>query len=378
MIDRRRFIAGAASGVASAAMGWQLAGIDRASLATRTGEIPAFSITPVVGDGKWIWTKPPENETGYLEPRPYEVEIGIDFEGVGSNTPFMATTPVPVDYPEQKIDDVKVETAGCEAKLRKLTDGAGQLFVRGRLAKGQQARARATFQVTLFKQYQGYQRDQFPAEQEGVPPEIRGGYLQDSPGIQTRAEPVRDLAKQLNAGVTHPWDMARKFASWIPRNIRPQIGSYTSVLAALKNKLGDCEEMAAVFVALCRAVGIPARLVWIPNHNWAEFYLVDHDGMGHWIPVHTACYFWFGWTGAHELVLQKGDRIETPERRGTERLLTDWVRYMGRAPKTRYVGNLKPLPPSAGADAGPGARSKNERGDWQVVGRHELDRYVRR
>jgi hypothetical protein len=259
-----------------------------------------------------------------------------------------------------------------------LTDGAGQLFVRGRLAKGQQARARARFRITLSKQYQGFERDQFPAEQKEVPKEVRGGFLQDSPGIQTRAEPVRELAKQLSEGATHPWDIAQKFAHWIPRNIRPQIGSYTSVLTALKNRLGDCEEMAAVFVALCRCVGIPARLVWIPNHNWAEFYLVDHDGAGHWIPVHTACYFWFGWTGAHELVLQKGDRVETPERRGAERLLTDWVRYMGRAPNTRYVGNLKPLPPSAGADAGPGARSKNETGDWQVVGTHELDRYVRR
>ena len=72
--------------------------------------------------------------------------------------------------------------------------------------------------------------------------------------------------------------------------------------------------MSAVFVALCRAAGIPARLVWIPNHNWAEFYLTDKDGKGHWIPAHTACYFWFGWTGVHELVLQKGDRIRLPER----------------------------------------------------------------
>ena len=27
-----------------------------------------------------------------------------------------------------------------------------------------------------------------------------------------------------------------------------------------------------MLVALCRAGGIPARLVWVPNHNWAEFY----------------------------------------------------------------------------------------------------------
>ena len=44
-----------------------------------------------------------------------------------------------------------------------------------------------------------------------------------------------------------------------------------------------CEERAAVFIAFCRAVGIPARLVWVPSHNWAEFFLVDNDGKGQWI-----------------------------------------------------------------------------------------------
>lgn len=31
---------------------------------------PVFGVVPVVGDAKWIWTKPPHGETGYLEPRP--------------------------------------------------------------------------------------------------------------------------------------------------------------------------------------------------------------------------------------------------------------------------------------------------------------------
>ena len=93
MITRRLFVAAAAGGAAAA--GWKLAGLERADFATRSGSIPAFSITPVVGDGKWIWNKPPADETGYLEPRSYDVEIGMELEGIGSNTPFMATTPAP-------------------------------------------------------------------------------------------------------------------------------------------------------------------------------------------------------------------------------------------------------------------------------------------
>ena len=102
---------------------------------------------------------------------------------------------------------------------------------------------------------------------------------------------------------------------------------------ALTNRVGDCEEMAGIFVALCRAAGIPARLVWIPNHVWSEFYLTDRVGKGHWIPAHTACYPWFGWTGVHELVLQKGDRVRLPGKTGFVRLQTDRLRHIGAKPQ---------------------------------------------
>ena len=86
------------------------------------------------------------------------------------------------------------------------------------------------------------------------------------------------LHQELAGGSPHPWDLVRKFAAWIPRNIRPQMGTYTSVVQAITDRRGDCEEMSTLLVALCRYSGIPARIVWVPNHNWAEFYLLDHEG----------------------------------------------------------------------------------------------------
>ena len=107
-------------------------------------------------------------------------------------------------------------------------------------------------------------------------------------------------------------------------------------------------------------------------------YLQDHEGKGHWIPAHTAAYFWFGWTGAHELVLQKGDRVKVPERRKHYRLLEDWMQWSGRRPEVRYLGELKPLAASPGEDPGPGARSKITTGEWKLLGNHPSDRYMRR
>jgi len=61
---------------------------------------------------------------------------------------------------------------------------------------------------------------------------------------------------------------------------------------ALENKVGDCSEYSYLFVALCRAAGIPARVqvgfafrsiqeTLEDGHMWAEYYLENYG----WIPV---------------------------------------------------------------------------------------------
>ena len=335
------------------------------------------SVVPVVGDGRWTWNKPPADERGYLEPRSYRLKVGVQWEGTGSSNLLRATTPVPVDYPEQKIISQRLDTNGCEAQVRKLSEGAGELLVvANQLFAGQTISAIVEYELELRKQYHAYTADPFPAEQK-VPTDVRRQYLQDSPGIESSAKVVRTLAQDLKKRHEHPWDQALAFFNWVRQNIQPQLGPYTSVSTALNTQRGDCEEMAGVFIALCRAVGIPARLVWVPNHAWSEFYLIDREGQGHWIPAHTACYLWFGYTGAHELVLQKGDRVQLPERRKQLRLMEDWMQWSGAKPRVRYAAELTPLPPKEGDDPGPGGRRKDEQGKWHLLGDHPLNRYTR-
>jgi hypothetical protein len=342
------------------------------------GRPPAFSVIPVVGDGKWIWTEPPKDQTGYLEPRKFRLRVGIDLQANGDAGDILASTPVPVAVPEQQITAERATADVGRASLDALTPTARQLtLLIPQLPRGARASAVAEFALTASKQYFGYSAEQFPTEQK-VPADVRAAALGDSPGIQTQSPLLLKLLSQLKGDRGHPWHWARAFADWVPENIRPQLGSYTSVTTALEKRLGDCEEMAGVFVALCRAAGIPARLVWIPNHVWSEFYLTDHQGVGHWIPAHTACYPWFGWTGVHELVLQKGDRLRLPGKPGLVRLQTDRLRWAGSRPEVRYWAELEPLADEPGGDAGPGARSKSATGEWVVVGKHELDRVARR
>lgn len=58
--------------------------------------------------------------------------------------------------------------------------------------------------------------------------------------------------------------------------------------AAIRSKKGDCAEYASLFVALCRAKKIPAKVVVgyvavsteYPGHAWAEVYTKDYG----WVP----------------------------------------------------------------------------------------------
>jgi hypothetical protein len=399
-MKRRQFLAvGAASLAAASVPVWQRLAVSPTE--TTSVHPPAFSVVPVVGDGKWIWTEPPK-ETGYLEPRPHELSIGVELQGQGDATMIRAATPVPIEWPEQTIDDVRIETEGCEARLQQVGEGAAQLLMAAPgIRRGQTIRAIAHYKLTLKKQYLGFAPDRFPAEQPEPPQAIRKQYLQDSPGIQTSSAEVRKLHRELVEGTlrvpsaeengtptrsagapvptTHPWNLVKSFQAWIAANMTAKRGRYTGVINALRNKLGDCEEMAGIMVALCRASGIPARLVWIPNHNWAEFYLTDHEGQGHWIPAHTSCYAWLGWTGVHELVIQKGDRVMPAQEKKPQRLLEDWLQWSGKQPQARYVAELTPLAPSdsSESDPGPGARSKIASGEWKLAGTHSADRYLR-
>ena len=376
-MQRRRFLASSVL----AAGGAVTAGSFLSRPVPRTNSFqqgPVSSFEPVVGDGRWIWREPPKTERGYLEPRSYEVSIGIELMGRDNACEAMAATPVPMIHPEQQVHEVTIEKIGCEAAIRELAPGAGQLVLHAKdIAPGQVVKAIAHYKMTLYKQFHAFDLEQFPAKQT-VPSEIRSLAMGDSPGIQANASAVRKLATDLGKEHTHPWDKAQAFVKWIRESIRPQIGSYTSVVTAIQKKVGDCEEMSALFVALCRASGIPSRLVWVPNHNWAEFYLTDHEQKGHWIPVHPACYNWFGWTGAHELVIQKGDRVQVPEQSSPCRLLMDWTRSNGR-PKSNFTASMKPIPPSESGDAGPGARTKDPKtGEWRITGQHAFDKFARR
>ena len=80
----------------------------------------------------------------------------------------------------------------------------------------------------------------------------------------------------------------QKLVAWIQKNIRRQpVLSLPNALSTLENRVGDCNEHAALMAAFCRAAGIPAKieagLVYLNGrfyyHAWNLVYI------GEWITV---------------------------------------------------------------------------------------------
>ena len=84
--------------------------------------------------------------------------------------------------------------------------------------------------------------------------------------------------------------------------------------------------MTSLFVALCRNARVPARMVWIPEHCYPEFYLEDADGNGHWFPCQAAGTRQFGRMDEYRPVLQKGDRFKVPEKRAPMRYVSEFFK----------------------------------------------------
>ena len=69
--------------------------------------------------------------------------------------------------------------------------------------------------------------------------------------------------------------------------------SLPSALEVLKTRIGDCNEHTALYVAMARSLGLPARiavgLVYLRGafyyHAWPEVWVEETRGRGLWLPV---------------------------------------------------------------------------------------------
>ena len=101
---------------------------------------------------------------------------------------------------------------------------------------------------------------------------------------------IVETAKEIVGDETNLYTAAYSIYEWVIDHMTYQlVGGLKGAKFAYENGYGECGDYSALFVALCRAGGIPARPVvgrWATSkagdwHVWAEFYLPSYG----WIPV---------------------------------------------------------------------------------------------
>lgn len=283
----------------------------------------------------------------YGDFRTEELILGMKFTASsGLCKEVFATIPMPMEYPEQKVRVIATNfPATARYYVRPLTETVQQLVIT-MPAVAPNSVVEATVRIEVQKA-----KILGPTDPEAlvIPKKLArnlNAFMGPSPLIETNDARIRKIAREIAA--TNPpnaWAHVEKIYDYVREAINYREGKAKSVLDALKDKEGDCEEMSGAFVAICRASKIPARCVWVHGHAYPEFYLEDKDGNGCWFPCQVAGTRQFGMMDEMRPILQKGDRFKVPEKTQPQRYVAEYLKVKsvvgGDGPEVEWIRNVK-------------------------------------
>ncbi len=275
------------------------------------------------------------------------IKVGVIIKATGGLFyHIVATAPVPTDWPEQRVTIVKEDVSASVKSLtyRNISGGGGlrQMVIEiPQLPSGQEAHALLTFEVT---------RNTLSAPTDTsiykIPKKLDRVLSLDvgpSPYIESRHPKVVAAAKEAVAEKETDWEKVEAIYNWVREHVAYATGELKGAARALHDKEGDTDELTSLFVAMCRAQKIPARTVFVLGHCYAEFYLEDDDGKGHWFPCQPAGVRSFAASDDLRPILQKGDNFKNPENlKERQRFVTEYFAAAGRSgkPEVQFVSEL--------------------------------------
>ncbi|MBU2634043.1 MAG: transglutaminase-like domain-containing protein [Nanoarchaeota archaeon] len=141
-------------------------------------------------------------------------------------------------------------------------------------------------------------------------------YLQPTEYINSDNYLIIQQANEIVSGEDDLYEAVFKIGVWTRENIDYDLNTLTAELVqdsvwVLNNKQGVCDELTALFIAMLRSVGIPAKFVsgvaytntidGFGNHAWAEVYF---PGKG-WV-AYDVTYGQFGYVDASHIKMKEG------------------------------------------------------------------------
>ena len=252
-------------------------------------------------------------------------ETGVKLTAVSRCSDLVTMITIPMDWPEQQVTimEEKEKTSSNIVKIERREHKNGGLQVMvvkvGELLPGKTAEAALTVRVT--------RNEILPPDPESVRklaipptskiPKAYKVYLEKSPNIESSHSQFKKLYTTITKDIELDWSKIEAIYNYVRENIQYDAANKAvignSALKTMELKKGDCKEMTAVFIAICRAGKIPVRSVRIPGHCYVEFYMIDDDGVGYWFPCQVSGTFAFGGIPEMGPILQKGDNFEFRE-----------------------------------------------------------------
>ena len=160
---------------------------------------------------------------------------------------------------------------------------------------------------------------------------IQPKYLQAEEHIESNHESIQFLAKNLAYNVKDLKTLIKRYYDYVYRMPSAPIRDLTSALTAYEQNKASCNGKARLFVALCRAKGIPARLKGgiileetkkRTSHLWTEVFIRDK-----WVPFDVLNGH-FAYLPSHYLELYTGDHFLITH---TPNILFDYTYEMKKA-----------------------------------------------
>lgn len=218
-------------------------------------------------------------------------ELSYKVKVSASTTRVILTALVPQDLEGRQ----KVKSLDFTPKPKKIFTSGGDRYARWEIRPKGDFTIRMQAKMLLERNDLATAKARKPKRKPKPPADLDDCLLTEK-FIESNAKSIREAAGKITPEVpegsskAHAMDqdlrLVRAIHAWVLRNMKE--GGHNAkdlgAVAALRAGTGDCTEYSDLFVALCRAKGVPARVIegytttWdtVPQHNWTEVWLQEH------------------------------------------------------------------------------------------------------
>jgi hypothetical protein len=250
--------------------------------------------------------------------------------------------PVPMDWYEQevvKINEEKTDAAlSGNIRYKIVNNGVKEMILTlGRMRPHRKVEVVVDFELINYELLPPENTEDYVIPKR--PPKGLELYLKESPTIECNKPQFVKMFNEITKEKTTDWEKVESLYAFVQDNVQynesgknqPAKGAWAIITMPEGSWSGDCKDMSCLFVALCRAGKIPARIVRLPEHCYAEFYLELKPALtasdssvraapksaipqGFWFPCQVAGSYSFGGIPERQPILQKGDSFPDPDK----------------------------------------------------------------